>query len=241
MQKIFGTAPVQTPTQQTTPGNIPATPTVTATPGNGTVPDNAQTNPATTADANASPLDAFKGLWDIDAKQIEANTPKPVFSIDHSKLAEAASKNDFSKVITPAMLEKINAGGPEAMQAMMSAMNAMSQKAFADSAFAATQMIEAATNKQRAEFESKLPSLIKNQSVSNSMREESPIFNHPATKPMLDFFQAQLVQKYPNATARELQDLSKQYLTNFAEGLAPQKKQEAKTNPGETDWGTFLS
>lgn len=240
MDKIFGAKPVAAPTPapqvQQQPGNMPESNLNPALSSNPTVPAASMTDPATPV----NPLDTFKDMFAVDpnAKPV---VKEPLFNVDPAKLQAAAKGNDFTKVITPEMMQAIAAGGDGAVAATLSAMNAMAQKSFGDSAMATTKIVEQALEKQQKAFEKMMPSLIKNQNLSDNLRNSNPIFSHPAAAPILDMFKNQVAQKFPNATAAEQQEMAQNYVKAFAEAAnpaAPTPAQKAAAN--ETDWGSFL-
>lgn len=242
MDKIFGAfkqpePAQQQPQQQVQPGNMPAQNSNPALEGNPTVPASSMQDPA----APVSPLDEFKDLWQNDPNA-KPPVKEPLFNIDPAKLAAAAKGNDFTKAITPEMMQAIAAGGEGAVAATLAAMNAMSQKTFGDSALATTKIVEQALEKQSKQFQEMLPNLIKNQNLSENLRNTNPIFNHPAAAPILDMFKNQVAQKFPNATAAEQQEMAMKYVKSFAEAAnpaAPSAQQVAAAS--ETDWSSFLS
>lgn len=228
--------PTQNPAANTpaVPGNFPATPPVlTAIPGNGTVPADSTNTPT-------SPLDAYSDMWNTDPTKLQQQN-QPLFNVDQQKLYEAAARNDFSKSLSPELLQKIQAGGTEATQAMLTAMNQMTQRGYAESAFATTKIVEQALEKQRQAFEAKLPALIKSQNVSDNLKNQNPIFNHPAAAPMLESLKANIAVKYPNATAQEQQKMAEDYLTSFAQAATPISKTTSESNKasGDFDWSNF--
>lgn len=240
MQKIFGTAPVQQPQQQQlpTPGNIPATNMNPADANNPTVPASS----TTATNTPAAPLDAFADIWQTPAVDPKA-APQDMFAnVTQASLSEAAKKNDFTKVVTPEMMQAIAAGGEGAVQATLAAMNAMAQKNFADSAYTTTQIVKNALEKQKAELTGNIPSMVKAQTVSENLRNSNPIFNHAATAPIMDMFQKQAAVKFPNATASELQAMAQSYLADFvkvAQG-PEQVAAQTKTDAATMDWSSFL-
>lgn len=243
MDKIFGKAPVVaapgTAQTQATPGNIPAVNLNPAHPTNPLAPAAAV---AATETGPISPLDAFKSMWETDpnAKPV---TPEPGMfaNVTPEKLQEAARKNDFSKVATPELLAAINAGGEGATAAMVTMMQGMSQKSFGDSAFATTKIVEQALAAQQEKFMAALPGLMKNQNVSENLRNTNPIFNHPAASPMLEVMKSQILQKHPNATAAEVTSMAQDYLLNFAQAATPQIQTAAqKASAAEMDWSSFV-
>ena len=176
MDKLFGSQPTANAmpaNAQVNPGNIPVNNQSAASVTNATVPADSS---AAMDTANASPLDAFKDLWQTDPNAKPA-TPESMFAnVTQANLQAAAKNNDFTKVITPEMIAAINKGGVEAQNTMIQVMQAMAQKGFGDSAFTTTQIVEQALAKQQAAFEAKLPSLIKSQNVTDNLRSSNPIF-----------------------------------------------------------------
>lgn len=221
--KITGSAPAAPANSgPATEGNIPAsaefnsaTVSNAATAPNGAVP-------AVTADAMKSPLDQFNTLWETDP-----NAAKPAesmfASLDSKKVMETASKVDFTKVVSPELMQKINGGGEGAMQAMMEAMGKMSQMSFAQSAMATTKIVEQALKEQETKYNSELPNHIKRQTVSNTLRDENPALSHPAAQPILEAIKTQMTSKFPNATASEVASMAKDYLASFASAVSPVK------------------
>jgi hypothetical protein len=234
MGKLFGSSqqqPQQTG-QQGTPGNIPP---VNANPpleNNTMVPTN-----SATAIGTESSLDKFKDLWKNDPK---SQPPKvePYFNVDPAKIAEAAKNNDFLKIIPPELLEKIKAGGEDAMPAMMAAMNAMSQKGFGDSAVATTKIVEDALEKQAKRFEQMLPGLINKQTLSDTLRKTNPVFEHPAAETVLKALTEQVRLKNPSLSPAQQAEMANEYLISLSQAANPPKPDPAVA--GATDWSTFL-
>ena len=253
MQTLFGTKPSSAPVVPVTnpntpvaavpgnPGNIPGVQTNPAMATNPTVPAaSMETGNTNTSNTPPSGLDEFSGMWAVDPNA-KPNVPEPMFNVKPEDLAAAAKRNDFSKVVTPEMLAAISGGGEAAVQATLQAMNAMAQKSFADSALATTKIVESALTKQQAKFEASLPGFIKNQNLSDNLRNSSPIFNHPAAAPILEVFRNQVAEKFPNATATEQQEMAMRYVKSFAEAANPSKPTAAqKANANQTDWSEFL-
>jgi len=243
--KITGTnnAPATAnPNAPATEGNIAASAAVnSATVSNAATAPNGAV-PAVTVDAMKSPLDDFKTLWETDP-----NAAKPAesmfASLDSKKVMETASKVDFTKVVSPELLAKINGGGEGAMQAMMEAMGKMSQMSFAQSAMATTKIVEQALKEQETKYNSELPNHIKRQTVSNTLRDENPALSHPAAQPILEAIKTQMTSKFPNATASEVASMAKDYLASFASAVSPVKTttDTNDTKQGGTDFSNWDS
>lgn len=244
MSNIFGQRPVQQamtqamqPQQQVSPGNIPQNPQVTVDPNNPTLP-NSDTNQS----AAGSPMGEFAKLFDTDPNA-KSNTPVSTFAnLDPKAIAEASKTNDFRNVVTKDMQASILKGGPEAVNAMMEAMNSMAQKSFGDSAIASTKLIDKALADQRKQFEAALPGIIKSQTSGETLRAADPLFSNPAVAPMINMVKSQVAAKYPDASSAEQAKMVQDYVKQFAEAATPQKKVTPGTDPlgNKTDWSEFL-
>lgn len=229
---IFGspsTSSTAAPAAPTAASTAP-TPAPTATPTPTPTPD-----PTT-----VSPMDQFKSLWEpVETQGTDTTLPQNIFAgADPAKMLEAARKVDFSKSIPPEVLTKITAGGPEAATAFAQALNDVSQRAYAQSSFASTKMIEQALAKFQEGLNSRLPGQIKQHAVADSIRELNPALQHPAAAPIMEALQSQMAVKYPNATVAEIRDMASQYLTAFAGSALPQKK--ADPVPASENWEKFF-
>ena len=230
--------------QPSVPGNLPGNAASTGATNAGAAPNGALPTVAGegTAGATAAPLDQFADIWKNDPNA--ATKPQGVFGeIDPKKFTEAAGRVDFSKVITPDQLTAITSGGEGAMQAFATAMNSVAQNVYAQSAFASTKIVEQAVAKAKESLMAELPQHIRNQTASESLRAENPIFSHPAAAPILGAVQSQLAVKFPQATSAELAGMAKQYLEHFATGISSTGKKggEPEAKSLDTDWSTFLS
>lgn len=227
------------------PGSIPPTAPNTAasspnTAANGVVP--------TTGDnikpAEPTPLDSFKDIWKNDPVDPNAPQNPSVFgNVDPKRFMEAAGKIDFAKVVTPEQLQAISAGGEGAVGAFASALNAVAQTTYAQSAFASTKIVEQAMARAKDSFIAELPAHIKKQTVSESLRAENPVFSNPAVQPIISALEAQLTVKFPAASAGEITTMAKQYVEALGTSFAPKQAAPA-AKPGtreDTDWSSFLS
>jgi len=248
LSAIFGgapTTPPATPAAPSTPapGNIPpnAAPSGQSTAGaapNGTIP------PGTAApdDANKTPLSEFEGIWKNEPPKA-GEAPAGIFgNIDPKKFTEAAQRIDFTRVVTPEQMAAIQAGGEDATKALVAAMNAVAQTAYAQSAFASTRMIENAIGKAREEFRAELPSQVKRYQVSENLRNDNPIFSNPAVSPIISALEAQLTTQYPDASAAEITEQAKRYVEALGTSFAPQPKTTAESASGkkDQDWLAYI-
>jgi hypothetical protein len=107
-----------------------------------------------------------------------------------------------------------------------------------------TKIVEQALARQQANFEAKLPGIIKQHTVADSLRNENPIFSDPAVAPLVKAMEHQLAQKYPNATSSELTQQAKTYIAGLGSVFSPPQTKENTNNStktaAETDWSKFF-
>jgi hypothetical protein len=253
MEKIFGAAK---PATQPIPGQMPQQ---AALPGQPNPTNNLQSPPNTQTQQTAqtapnglipkqeeqpSPMEQFKDLW--QPPKTDPNNPSPESNVgfDPQKMMEAAAKVDFSKVIAPEDLQKIAAGGNDAVQAFASALNKTSQQVFVQSTIVTQRLIEKAQADTRAEVMREVSGLIREQNLSDNFANDNPAFQNPALQPVIQALQKQLSEKYPKASTGELQKLAKDYLTGAAELIIPKQQNSGTGQSGKkeasTDWDKYM-
>lgn len=249
MHKIFGAPSTQTapPQQQVAaspasnnPANNPApTPPHSSevTAPNGTVPSGAN------EDNKESPEDKFKDLWKNEPTDPNKQSQEPT-GLTPQQMLEAAAKVDFAKVLDKDILVKITAGGEEATQALVQALNKVSQQTYAQTVLVTDKLITAQVQKAQEDFASKVPYLVKQQRVQDDLIKDNPAFKDPAVAPVVGLIQNQLAEKFPQATADEIKQMAIEYFTGAATKLVPPKKTgtpSGKKENTDEDWETWLS
>lgn len=219
-------APAGTPAP---PGNIPDQ-QVVATPGNGVVP---------VPQKDESPLAEFNTLWDTDPNKGD-DAPAAPTPLDPEAVRKAVAKTDFSNVVTPDHLTAIAAGGEEAQAAFAQAMNAVAQQVMVQSTMVNNKLTEQAVERAIQSHTAGLPEMLRSQAASDHLKTANPLFSNPAVKPVIEATQTALLQKFPNATAAELTEMTQNYIVAMGESFAP----AVVVNDGglqETDWEAYLT
>lgn len=249
MQNLFGGQTTTTPpaiippTGAANPGQpMPGTQASPQTANNGLVPT--QQPAQEPKQEPASPLDAYKDIWQTSTKPADQNNSALFANLDPAKVMESARKVDFTKSITPEQLTAINAGGPEAMQAVIQAMNAVAQTAYAQSAVATTKIVEQALAQSGQNNEAKFQAMIKKASTSEALLENNPAFQNPAVRPVAEALQEMLIQKNPNATKAEIATQVSDFFSAMGSTFAKPTQANATTSgqrkKDDMDWSTFL-
>lgn len=242
MSRIFG-QPAATPAAPNANANNPA---ANAELAQNQQQQNQSGNPNPGTNPPESPLEKFQDLFKVDPTQKQENTENKV---DPNQMAtsimEAAGKVDFAKVIAPEDLQKIAAGGQDAVQAFAASLNKVSQTVYGQAAIAATKIAEQQLAAAEERFASKLPTLLNSQSSKNTLLKENKAFQNPAVAPLVEMIHGQLVQKFPNATDSEITAMAQEYFKSAASAFNPEfgkpsKEEQQKAKTGD-DWEQYAS
>ena len=249
MERIFGSLgknqtppPPPAPATEPTPTNNLKTPpnkepqSTEGTAPNGVVP------PGATEGEPKSPVDKFGNLWE-PAKPDESNPDsKSAAKPTTQQMMESAAKVDFTKVLDREVLQKIAAGGEEAVNAFAQALNKTAQTVLGQSTAVSQKLIEQAQEQTRQEILGNLPKMVRQQNLGESLLSQNPAFSHPGVRPVIDALQNQLSEKFPKASAAELNAMAKEYLTGMASIIAPPQQQsnQTPTTPVEEDWTKYF-
>lgn len=250
MHKIFGAPQTQTaPPQQQTPAGPPASNNPNNNPApaaphssegtapNGTVP------PGGNEGNKESPDDKFSKLWETTPTDPNKQSQEPT-GLTPQQMLEAAAKVDFAKVLDKDILAKITAGGEEATQALVQALNKVSQQTYAQTVLVTDKLITAQVQKAQEDFALKVPDLVKRQRVQDDLIKDNPAFKDPAVAPVVGLIQNQLAEKFPQATADEISAMAREYFQGAASKLSPPKKTgtpSGKKENTDDDWEDWLS
>ena len=240
LQNFFGAGAAnpagQTQQQQQPAGQLPA--------GGQAAPEGQQQQQQQ-QNAPASPLDAFAGLWQTQQQQQKADPLSaeviPMGADQLQALQQRVSSVNFLSGVKP---ESIAAalGGDQA--AFMSVINSAVQAAMLQSVRVNNTMLNAAMNQRTADIMKALPSNVQQALTSNQLRQDLPIFNHPAAAPMLAALEQNLLTNQPGITPAQASQVARDYLQNFAAEFngGSSKTQATSTNsPAGIDWSKMFS
>lgn len=179
---------------------------------------------------------------ETDAKPVEFDTSK-LFNSDPAQLAEAIGGLNFIQgAVTPELQARIEAGGPEATQAMLSIVNKSNQSVMQAALQANAKMIENALAKAAPVYDQKVQQQFKSREIEEAIRESNPVFASPSGKFMLDAVRDAMLKKFPNATSAQIADNAKTFISEMIQVGGPQEvKQDPNKDIMGTDWGSFLA
>ena len=242
MEKIFGlmgrTANPPAPPASNNPAQNPpiqgqASPN---TEPNGVLPQNSATPP--------SPLSKFEKLWEPTPVDPNAPTPAPgIKDVDPGKIMEAAGKVDFAQILSREDLQKVAAGGEEAVAALTTLLNKTAQTVYGQSAFAASKIVEKALAEAEGKFTEKIPALLQQRGAQELLLQQNKQLSHPAVAPIVEMMREQLVQKYPNATSQQIAEMAQEMMKGAATVFAPTPSEDPSkksSKPKDEDWDLYI-
>lgn len=247
MAKIFGSAPANQPSPaQVQQGQQPPA-HITNNPGANPPPVATQTTAATAPNGVVpeqqpeSPTKQFETLW--QPNKVDPNAPKEdapaVYT--NEQFMEAAGKIDFTKLASAEQLQKINAGGTEAMQVMMELLNKTAQTTFGQALAGASKLIDQRVESARKDFNKNIGKTVKAQNVQETLVAQNKNLADPAVAPVVDAIRAQVIEKFPGASEAEITRMAQDYMIAAAKVFNPEKPKEEPKVPANEDWSDLLN
>lgn len=213
------------------PAPIPApTPVAAPSPAPTPVPD--------------TPMSGYADLWKTKAP--DPNAPKPPVPFLDQVTPEAITKAQatipFGSVVTEEQMAAIVKGGPDAAKAMISAMERMSQEAYGKGTAASTELMKRAIAEARTNWESELPTKIRDAQVRGSAAAKNPALANPALKPITQALETQFAKQFPAATPTEVASMVADYWYQVTQTLVPVDSNPKPTDRGDNiNWDEFAN
>ena len=209
---------------------------------NPTVPNQSNQMPPNNAaqPGDESPTDKFKDLWQNTPNASADNTPN--FRLNPETLAQHTQKMDFTRSVNGDDLQKIAAGGQEAVDALKNILNGVGRDIFSNTAQFSSHMTESGYRVAQQSIDKGLPDIVRRQMSSQELYQANPKLRDPAMQPLVSAIQMQISQKYPNATPAEVNGMVSEYLGSVvAPAFSKEDPAQAqnKVNPA-TDFTNFL-
>lgn len=220
---------------QTVPGNIPPVdpnaPAPTGLDANG--------QPLVVAEPVVpdSPLDQFKNLW--ETVPLDPNNPAVVEQkpLTAEAVQEVMKNANFTPQITDEQRAAITAGGEGATEAFNAALNSVAQQVMVQSTLVGNKLNENQIKQAIEKHMSTLPEMLRLQSSTQHLKDSNPLFDNPAIKPVIAATQAQLLQKFPNATDAEITTMAQEFVVAMGESFNPAVTSDV---PEGEDWTKFV-
>ena len=182
-----------------------------------------------------NPLDAYAKLWETSSNAPEA---APNFNLDPTVLDQVSGTLDFTKSVSPELLQKATTGD---MAAMMQVMNHVGQQSY-KAALAHGSSLTGKFVDSRSKFDLKgIGSQVKTELAASAM-SSIPNYSHPAVKTEVNRIAQAMQKQNPDASPEEIATATKDYFTNVYAAINPQAPtQEQQNQATEVDWDKFFS
>lgn len=180
----------------------------------------------------ADPLAIYGKMFD-NPSQTDA---PPSFSIDPKVMDGVVSSQDFMQGINPETVQKAQQGDWSAIQEMIQHASRGAYRAAIEHGGVLTDKFVGSYSNYSSK---KLPDVLKGHMTEQSLAANTPNFKNPVVKKQLTEIAQRLQRQNPDATAQEIADMSRQYLTDLMEAVNPQKQEQQQAN-AETDWDKFF-
>lgn len=218
-------------------------------PGDTIPPNNLAAFPENKTTEGASPLDSYKDLFTVGKDDKAAPSLVPSFTMDTKAIFEAAGKIDFTKAISPELLDKASKGDAASLAQLV---NQAAQAGFAQATVTTGNIVKDALTKQADTFKNEvMPDILRRHQISVGM-SENPLYTNPAVAPLLKSVEGQLAIKYPTASSDEITKHAKVFFDNMAGeiikanggSVTVQQTQQSGGLPLQgkgTDWDSWMS
>lgn len=219
----------------TPPANTPQPTLVAADPNNPHLPAPNPDPAANKQPEDKSPMAGHIKVWENDPTKKAAEPDAPLFDLDPAKLAEAVKGANFAAKVDPELITKALAGDAAAFA---EAMNSVTQQAYSSQTMTVTKLIEQAMEKQKASMSASMPELVRQSQIKEQLNGD-PIFQHPATAPLLQSLTAQLTKQFPQASASQITEQARQYVADFASMAAGKPAEDKSEVSASENWAGF--
>lgn len=220
----------------------------------GNRPSNAATLPSNNSggqgngnDPNANPqqnkntLDIYSSMF--DNKNSSGDTP-PTFAIDPKQMDNIVQGLDFTKGIDPAVMTRATQGDANALLEIIHGVGRNSYRAAIEHGGVLTDKFVGA----REQYSGKsFSSKVRKELVTNQLASNTPNFQHPVVRQQLTEIAQRFQTQHPDATAKEIGDMSVQYLQDLMDAIRPpenkqqQNSQQNSEERGEEFWNDYFS
>lgn len=228
----------QQSSQQNEPGNRP--------PNGATLPGANSGNPGDPNNTNTqqqgakSPLDVYSKMF--DNKGTTGDGP-PAFVLDPKTLDGIVKDLDFTKGIDPAVMTRATQGDSAALMEIIQGVSRNSYKAAIEHGGVLTDKFVGA---REAHSSKGFSGKVRQELVTNQLASNTPSFQHPVVRQQLTEIAQRLQAQNPDATAKEIGDMSVKYLQDLVDAIRqPEDKQKQSTQQqtgerGEEFWNDYF-
>jgi len=249
-QQLFGASSSTPAAAATVTTGAPAVQTQAQPAGAGTSADpgvqqsQTQQQGQSGAQGTGSPLDNYLAIWQNagngqkQADPFEADVI-PMGAEQMQLLQTKVSGVNFLAGVTP---ESISAALGGDVQAFTSVINSAVQQALMQSVRVNGTMLNNSMRSRTQEILSAMPTHVQQALNVNLIRQDNPVFNHPAARQLLGALEQNLSTQHPGLSPTEASQVAQRFLQDFAAEVAGKPTTSATNQAtGPMDWSKQFS
>lgn len=192
-----------------------------------------------------SPLDNYLAIWQTAPNDQQKVDPfqADVVPMGAEQMQLLQNKVSGVNFLASVPAETISAALGGDVQAFSSVLNTAVQQALLQSVRVNGTMLNSSMRNRTQEILSAMPTHVQQALNVNQIRQDNPVFNHPAARQLLGALEQNLSTQHPGISPTEASQVAQRFLQDFAAEVAgkPTAANTASQAPGSIDWSKQFS
>lgn len=192
-----------------------------------------------------SPLDNYLAIWQTAPNDQQKVDPfqADVVPMGAEQMQLLQNKVSGVNFLASVPAETISAALGGDVQAFSSVLNTAVQQALLQSVRVNGTMLNSSMRNRTQEILAAMPTHVQQALNVNQIRQDNPVFNHPAARQLLGALEQNLSTQHPGISPTEASQVAQRFLQDFAAEVAgkPTAANTASQAPGSIDWSKQFS
>ena len=192
-----------------------------------------------------SPLDNYLAIWQTAPNDQQKVDPfqADVVPMGTEQMQLLQNKVSGVNFLASVPAETISAALGGDVQAFSSVLNTAVQQALLQSVRVNGTMLNSSMRNRTQEILAAMPTHVQQALNVNQIRQDNPVFNHPAARQLLGALEQNLSTQHPGISPTEASQVAQRFLQDFAAEVAgkPTAANTASQAPGSIDWSKQFS
>lgn len=202
--------------------------------------------PATAAtQGTGSPLDNYLAIWQTATNDQTKVDPlqADVVPMGAEQMQQLQAKVSGVNFLAAVPAETITAALGGDVKAFSNVLNTAVQQALLQSVRVSGTMLNSSMRSRTQEILSAMPTHVQQALNVNQIRQDNPVFNHPAARQLLGVLEQNLSTQHPGISPTEASQVAQRFLQDFAAEVAgkPAASSPSSQTPGAIDWSKQFS
>lgn len=192
-----------------------------------------------------SPLDNYLAIWQTATNDQTKVDPlqADVVPMGAEQMQQLQAKVSGVNFLATVPAETITAALGGDVQAFSNVLNTAVQQALLQSVRVSGTMLNSSMRSRTQEILSAMPTHVQQALNVNQIRQDNPVFNHPAARQLLGVLEQNLSTQHPGISPTEASQVAQRFLQDFAAEVAgkPAASSPSSQTPGAIDWSKQFS